>query len=797
MVEKITRKTGLYYSFDNINQSIVQSNEAKDRSESAIQKAGSAEQTANTALGNSESTQDQLDTIVIESGTSDAEVLQARTNNRGKTFDVLRDYLNALDIELRERAVNVKWYGASGSYLQTKGSINAGSNQLNVVNRQDFNVGQGIAIESAGPNSVKEIASLQITAGATTNGYVIIVLDGASASVDILAGDSAVTIADKIRNTSFSGWTTGGTVGTDTVTFTADTYGDKLDATFVPDAGTGVSGAMITTTQGMSVPLVSVITSISSTAIELRDTADTSVNAESVRHDDTQALKDAFDLMIDRDLAIYIPHGFFNTSSPIDITRKNSNGVAGSQYGKVVFGQGYHSTIVYYPPENATNQSAPNNGYAAGALNGGNDGRNFVLRNFRIIRGGPNRNNACGLKFHKVYQSVFENIRVEGFEVGIHMNYNWSNAYRDNKLYDNGVGLLLDNMTINEVENNDIKGCGIGILYGWNITGTNTDEPELYSQGMTLISNTIQECSECAIFGYNTQVTNIFGIYTEDNCGTESFSRINDLTNNQTDLNGCEIIIYSNNVVGNSFVKIEGNWFWQNQHSNQSPLGLKDVAKVKFKSNSVYGTAYSQGPTAINIVTLGNVSAIDSDVIIRGGVYDSERFYRNAAKTIDHIPVSDLVTQSISIPSNSTKIVVTPISIMSPNVTNEIKVDSDMSSLNGISFKAGIYSGWESKLINSFSGSSQSGTLDTGKNTITIPFGETITVPRGLQWIAIEINNTTGSAVDFSYLTKTGFDYTRGDIASSILNGAFNDFSSANRLNVSSVVQPFSINVSG
>lgn len=160
MIPNIKIDTSLFGSFDNINAAIDSANTAMTTSENAVD-------TANTALGNSISTQDQLDTIVLESGTSDAEVLQARTNNRGKTFDVLRDYLNELDIEFRERAVNVKWYGASGSPETTTGSIDSGSNTLTVAKLIDFEVGQGVAIVGAGASGGLLISAVNAIDSAT------------------------------------------------------------------------------------------------------------------------------------------------------------------------------------------------------------------------------------------------------------------------------------------------------------------------------------------------------------------------------------------------------------------------------------------------------------------------------------------------------------------------------------------------------------------------------------------------------------------------------------------------------
>lgn len=99
------------------------------------------------------------------------------------------------------------------------------------------------------PASVFEVASLDVTAGATSDGDATVTLNGVGTTVTLASAtdNTAALVATKIRNTAFAGWTTGG-AGT-TVTFTATTGGDKTDATY--SAGTtGATGTMTTTTQG-------------------------------------------------------------------------------------------------------------------------------------------------------------------------------------------------------------------------------------------------------------------------------------------------------------------------------------------------------------------------------------------------------------------------------------------------------------------------------------------------------------------------------------------------------------------
>ncbi|MEK5272544.1 glycosyl hydrolase family 28-related protein [Aeribacillus sp. FSL K6-8394] len=109
---------------NNINENFKELYDVQDRalrnSEYAVATAGQAVETANQALQNSESTQTQLDNIIIENGQSDAEVVQARTKADGTTFPVLRDRLNDVDDKIgilnkkTDSVISVKEFGAKG-----------------------------------------------------------------------------------------------------------------------------------------------------------------------------------------------------------------------------------------------------------------------------------------------------------------------------------------------------------------------------------------------------------------------------------------------------------------------------------------------------------------------------------------------------------------------------------------------------------------------------------------------------------------------------------------------------------
>ncbi|MFD2658633.1 hypothetical protein [Gracilibacillus thailandensis] len=229
--------------------------------------------------------------------------------------------IEKMENEFAERGVNVKWFGASGSDQSTTGSISSGSNELTVTDAIDFEVGQGILIEGAGPGGVAEVAELQITSAPTTAGDVLVTLDGISTAiaVDPAVEDTAIAVADKIRNTAFTGWTTGGTAGTDTVTFTCDTAGEKQDAVY-NDNGTGATGTMTTTTQGArGNNLVTEIIAINGTTFTIADSANTDVLSASVEHDDAQAIQEASNYAKNINSKVFVPNGKFEIKKDVII----------------------------------------------------------------------------------------------------------------------------------------------------------------------------------------------------------------------------------------------------------------------------------------------------------------------------------------------------------------------------------------------------------------------------------------------------------------------------------------------
>ena len=93
-----------------------------------------------------------------------------------------------------------------------------------------------------------EVNTLTVTAGATADGNLTITLDSVAFTVSVLATDNTPElVAAKIRNATYTGWTTGGTGAS--VTFTCNTPGAKITTTF--DGGsTGVTATVEKTVAG-------------------------------------------------------------------------------------------------------------------------------------------------------------------------------------------------------------------------------------------------------------------------------------------------------------------------------------------------------------------------------------------------------------------------------------------------------------------------------------------------------------------------------------------------------------------
>jgi hypothetical protein len=141
------------------------------------------------------------------------------------------------------RRCNLADNGTVNAYYGEPGYIEDGSNGQVMVEQPKFYY--KVVPLKLEKNDEVEIASVKFNTGASTSGNITIKLNGTDQHVAVAAGDDATAVATKVRNTSFAGWTTGGS-GT-TVTFTANKVGVRSATTFSAGS-TGVT-ATITRTQ--------------------------------------------------------------------------------------------------------------------------------------------------------------------------------------------------------------------------------------------------------------------------------------------------------------------------------------------------------------------------------------------------------------------------------------------------------------------------------------------------------------------------------------------------------------------
>lgn len=142
------------------------------------------------------------------------------------------------------RRCNLADNGTVNAYYGDPGYIEDGSNGQVMVEQPKFYY--KVVPLKMEKNDEVEIASVAFTAGASADGNITITLNGVAFNVAVANGDTATAVATKVRDTSFAGWTTGGS-GT-TVTFTATKVGVRSATTFTDTGTTGVT-ATVTRTQ--------------------------------------------------------------------------------------------------------------------------------------------------------------------------------------------------------------------------------------------------------------------------------------------------------------------------------------------------------------------------------------------------------------------------------------------------------------------------------------------------------------------------------------------------------------------
>lgn len=171
----------------------------------------------------------------------------------GANFDSIKAFGGRRRCNLTDTGEVLAYYGGTG-YTET-GALT----QQIIKNGVTYPIGTAVQVMVEQPKyyykvvplllekiEFKELDTITVTAGATTDGNITVNLDGVPFTVAVLSIDNTATlVATKIRASTFAGWTTGGTGAV--VTFTATVAGTKTTATFA--GGTTSSTATVVKTQ--------------------------------------------------------------------------------------------------------------------------------------------------------------------------------------------------------------------------------------------------------------------------------------------------------------------------------------------------------------------------------------------------------------------------------------------------------------------------------------------------------------------------------------------------------------------
>jgi len=174
----------------------------------------------------------------------------------GADFDNINAYKRRRCIMTDDRTV-LAYYGETG-YIET------GALDIEIIkNGVTYPIGTHVQVMVEQPKFYykrvplvlepilyNEINTIEITAGATSDGDITITLDEKPFVVAITSADNTPElVATKIRNALFDGWTTSRTVAS--VVFTCNTTGAKVTATF-NGGDTGVTATVEKTQSGIS-----------------------------------------------------------------------------------------------------------------------------------------------------------------------------------------------------------------------------------------------------------------------------------------------------------------------------------------------------------------------------------------------------------------------------------------------------------------------------------------------------------------------------------------------------------------
>jgi Pectate lyase superfamily protein len=154
--------------------------------------------------------------------------------------------------------------------------------------------------------------------------------------------------------------------------------------------------------------------------------------------DDTAAIQNVLNQISLVRPSLFFPSGRYKVTSPLNLTSQ------GSGTGGIYHGEGYSSTIEYYPPISSNSIADGFGGFIkSGVFNFGNDNEYANFRDLRFVLVGITTNNACAIKGYNYYKGTIENLIIEGFECGINLSNSWSNVIRNCKIKNCNYGIIL------------------------------------------------------------------------------------------------------------------------------------------------------------------------------------------------------------------------------------------------------------------------------------------------------------------------------------------------------------------
>ena len=109
-----TNRNGINNNFDYLFEGVAAMNNLNIKADATLLKADAVLMNAQKINQSNVDVQNQLDNIILESGTSDAEVVQARLAGNGDAFTTLKERLDARDENLLSRDINAVDFGIVG-----------------------------------------------------------------------------------------------------------------------------------------------------------------------------------------------------------------------------------------------------------------------------------------------------------------------------------------------------------------------------------------------------------------------------------------------------------------------------------------------------------------------------------------------------------------------------------------------------------------------------------------------------------------------------------------------------------